>query len=276
MKIYFGDNQFLGVNHSSGKGVDYLNKYESAESIAETLKDAWDAGIRDFSFTVNDKTTRAISLVKDECPFNLHPSLPYAHRINNLIMDNGLTGAIFFKVKQFGFFKMISAGIAALFNKNKSIIYLLIRSELEDLPMENVKSIGLLNIATDFILGSNRFDLLHDFYFVVSEEFKCKPLFYTMNFEKLADSLWGEGFSNCAIVFNFNKNSFRTNPTIQSVKKAVSKYQERETIAMSLFSGSKPDEVTDVIKQVPSLSGVLFGSSRKENIAYNYNLISKL
>ena len=276
MKVYFGDNQFLGVNHSSGKGDKYLSKYESPEMVAETLKDAWDEGIRDFSFTVNDKTVKAINLIIEECPFNLHPSLPYAHRINELILEKGLAGTVLFKIKQFGLINIFTAGLAAMFNKHRKIIDLLIRSELEGIPLENVRSIGLLNVATDFILGSKRFDLLHDFYHVVSSKYNCKPMFYTMNFEKLADSLWGQGFTDCAIVFNFNKNSFRTNPSLKSVSLAVSKYHNRETIAMSIFSGSKPDEVAEVLADVPSLSAVLFGSSQKENIKNSYALLKKL
>ena len=273
MKIYFGDNQFLGVNHSSGKGNDYLNKYETPEMIAVTLREAWDLGIRDFSFTVNRKTIKAINLVKTECPFNLHPCLPYAHQVNDLILDKGLGGAVLFKVKQFGLFNLVMAGLAALFNKNRKILELLVRSELEGIPMANVRSIGLLNIATDFLLGSKRFDLLHDFYFIVTEKFDRKPMFYSMNFEKLADSLWGEGLVGCAIVFNYNKNSFRTNPSLSSIKLAVEKYRDRETIAMSLFSGSNPGDVVDVLAQVPSLSGVLFGSSNPTNIKNNLRLL---
>jgi hypothetical protein len=276
MKIYFGDNQFLGVNHSSGKGNDYLNKYETAEMIAVTLRQAWNLGIRDFSFTVNRKTIEAINLVKTECPFNLHPCLPYAHRVNDLILDKGLGGAVLFKVKQFGFLKLVMAGLAALFNKNRKILELLVRSELEGIPMANVRSIGLLNIATDFLLGSKRVDLLHDFYFVVSEQLHCKPMFYTMNFEKLADSLWGEGLLGCAIVFNYNKNSFRTNPSLNSIKLAVEKYRDRETIAMSLFSGSEPKEVIEVISQISSLSGILFGSSKAVNIKNNLKILGSI
>ncbi len=274
MKIYFGDNQFLGVNHSSGKGNDYLQKYETAELIADTLRDAWNVGIRDFSFTVNKKTIKAIKLVKTECPFNLHPSLPYAHRINDLVLDKGLAGAIIFKIKQFGLLSLISAGLSSMFNKNKKMLKLLILSELDGIPMENVRSIGLLNIATDFLLGSKRTDLLSDFYSVVSKEFNCKPMFYTMNFEKLADALWGQGYTDCAIVFNFNKSSFRTNPSLKSLRKAIRKFEDRETIAMSLFSGSKPEEVSEVLAQVPSLSGALFGSSKKENIQTNFKLLN--
>lgn len=274
MKIYFGDNQFLGVNHSSGKGGDYLAKYETASSIAVTLRDAWSVGIRDFAFTVNSKTIDAINLVKADCPFNLHPSLPYAHRVNELILDKGLAGAIFFKIKQFGFFNLFTAGLAAFLNKNRKILKLLILSELEGIPMENVRSIGLLNIATDFILGSKRIDLLHDFYGVVAKEFNSQPLFYTMNFKKLANALWGQGLIDCAIVFNYNKSGFRTNPSLEDIQFSIEFYKDRDTIAMSMFSGSEASEIEDLLSHVPSLSGVLFGSSRIENIRANLKTLS--
>lgn len=276
MKVFFGDNQFLGVNHSAGKGSLYQSKYETAEDIATTLRDAWNVGIRDFSFTVNDKTIRAINIVRADCPFNLHPSFPYAHMINSLILEKGLFGTIFFKIRQFGFFNIFVASIASLFNRNKKLISLLLLSELENLPMENVHSIGLLNIATDFILGSNRTDLLYDFYEVVSSEFHTKPTFYTMNFPMLADVLWGRGFNNCAIVFNYNKSGFRTNPSLEKVRLTINKYSQQESIAMSIFSGSQPDDVENLLLEVPSLSGVVFGSSQKSNIAKNYCMLKKM
>ena len=43
MKAYFGDNQFIGVNHSEGKGLDYLAKYESVEDIANRCLGYWDS-----------------------------------------------------------------------------------------------------------------------------------------------------------------------------------------------------------------------------------------
>ena len=45
---------------------------------------------------------------------------------------------------------------------------------------------------------------------------------------------------------------------------------------MSVFSGSKPNEVADTLAKVPSLSGVLFGSSKKANIENSYELIKGL
>mgnify|MGYP000011740237 CR=1 FL=1 len=275
MKAYFGDNQFIGVNHSEGKGLDYLSKYESVEDIAITLRDAWDAGIRDFCFTVNKKTIDAINLVISDCPFNLHPALPYAHRVNELLLEKGLIGTLTQKVGQFGVLNLIRAGGTGLFGKYDNIFHLLVRSELEGIPMEYVKSVGLLNVAADFVLGLNRADLLHSFYRVVKDRLGCKPMFYTMNFPLMAESLWGSGYTDCGLIFNYNKNGFRTNPSISEVQKCISKYSDRETIAMSLFSGGKESELKEVLSTVPSLSGVLFGSSKKVNIENNIKALEQ-
>ena len=276
MKAYYGDNQFLGVNHSSGKGAAYLAKYSSAADIAETLKLAWNEGARDFCFTVNDRTIEAVNLIKADYPFNLHPALPYAQRVNELIAEKGFIGTLSSKVSQFGLLSLTLALFPALFGRYKRLIRLLIRSELQGVPMENVKSIGLLNVANDFVLGINRADLLYCFYEVVNDDLDCKPFFYTMNFPAMAELLWGNGYCNCAIVFNYNRAGFRTNPSKDDVRNCVNKFADNDSIAMSLFSGSNPDEVNEVLTEIPSLSGVLFGSSSSINIGNNLRFLEEM
>ena len=126
MKIFFGDNQFLGVNHSEGKGIEYLQKYSTANEVATTLEEAWKVGIRDFCFTVDQKTIDAVNLIVDDCPFNLHPALPYAHRVNNLISDKGLAGALFTKALSAGFPDLILGGLNGLFGRYDRVFKLLI------------------------------------------------------------------------------------------------------------------------------------------------------
>lgn len=276
MKAFFGDNQFLGVNHSQGKGGIYLDKYQTPEDVAVTLKDAWNAGIRDFFFTVNPKTVEAINLIIKDYPFNLHPALPYAHTVNALILEKGLVGAMLAKGGHLGFFNLLKAGVAAAFGKFDRGTHLMILSELDGIPMQYVKSIGLLNIATDFLLGLNRVDLIQSFYSVVQDKFSCKPMYYTMNFPMLASKLWDQGYEDCGIIFNYNKSGFRTNPTLKVVEQTIAKCHVRETIAMSLFSGGNPDEMEAVLSQVPALSGVLFGSSSKENIENNLSILARI
>lgn len=272
MNIYFGDNQFLGVNHSGGKGLEYLDQFNSAAQIASTLRDAWDAGIRDFCFTVDQKTIDAISLVMEDCPFDLHPALPYAHRVNDLISEKGLAGALLSKAKNAGFINLIVASIKGLFGRYDHAFKLLISSEIEGIPLKNIKSIGLLNVASDFLLGMKRDDLLHSFYRAVKHGFGKQPLFYTMNFPSLARAMWDSQYNNCAIVFNYNSSGFRTNPSLDEVKICIKKYKSNESIAMSIFSGGDVDDVTMLLDEVPELSGVLFGTSKKVNMLENVDL----
>ena len=272
MKIYFGDNQFLGVNHSDGKGLEYLDKYSTPDEIALTLRDAWDSGIRDFCFTVNQKTIDAVCLVIDDCPFNLHPALPYAHKVNDLISEKGLAGALFSKAKSAGFSSLLLASIKVLFGRYDHAFRVLIATEIEGIPLKYIKSIGLLNIASDFLLGLKRDDLLHSFYRAVDKGFGKKPLFYTMNFPSMADALWGAGYTNCALVFNYNSSGFRTNPSLTKVKQYIKKYESNESIAMSIFSGGQLDDTGRLLGDTPELSGIIFGSSKKANMISNIQL----
>jgi hypothetical protein len=269
MKIYFGDNQFLGVNHSGGKGMSYLERYNNAADVAITLREAWDVGIRDFCFTVDRKTVEAVCLIVEDCPFNLHPAIPYAHGVNDLIAQKGIAGALFSKAATAGFPSLILAAVKALFGRYDHTFRILIATEIDGIPFDNVKSIGLLNIASDFLLGLNRMDLLRSFYRVVERDFKKKPCFYTMNFPLMADALWGGGYTNCALIFNYNSAGFRTNPNLGEVQSYIRKYESNESIAMSIFSGGDVDQVGKLLRDTPELSGVLFGTSKKANMISN-------
>lgn len=273
MKIYFGDNQFLGVNHSDGKGGGYLEKYKSPEDIAKTLKEAWSVGLHDFCFTVNQKTIDAINLIIEECPFNLHPAIPYAQRVNSMIAEKGLGGALLQKCREAGLIDMLSAGIKSFFDRYDHAFKILIHTELSNIPMNRVESIGMLNVASDFLLGLRRTDLLYSFYRAVTYSFNKKPIFYTMNFPSLADCLWGRGYDNCSIVFNYNTSGFRTNPRITEVKQCIHKFSDRETIAMSIFSGANARDIDSCPVELSGLKGVLFGSSSKSNMIKNMKVL---
>jgi hypothetical protein len=108
----------------------------------------------------------------------------------------------------------------------------------------------------------------------VSHGFSKKPLFYTMNFPKLAQSTWGAGFDDCTIVFNYNSSGFRTNPNLTEVKNCIKEFKSFESIAMSIFSGGQAEEVAMLLDEVPELSGVLFGTSKKSNMKKSFDLFS--
>ena len=145
----------------------------------------------------------------------------------------------------------------------------MIKYQLKDLNPKQIKSVGLLNTAADFALGLKRYDFLHTFYDVVKNKFCYKPLFFTMNFPSMAKSLWGNGLSDCAIIFNYNSGEFRTNPSMAEIQKCLEKYSNFDSVAMSVFSGSSKDEVIKLFERGINPSGILFGSSNKENIMSN-------
>ena len=279
MNVYFGDNQFLGVNHLSVvRSSEYLEKFKSPESISEVLREAYSAGVRDFMFTVHPKTLKALELIYDDCPFNLHLSLPYAHSVNELITELGMFGTIKSFLKNVGLSYATKAAFNALRGSYKDIITIILRHEVSPYSKFNISSINLLNVATDFLIGSGRGDILKDFYFSVSEDFKVKPGFFTMNYPMVANFIWNkQSFDSAQIIFNVNPGGFRMNPSKDEVFEALDKYKDRTNIAMSIFSSkSSFDEVMSFLGDNRSIKGALFGSSNPKNIMKSNAAITKL
>lgn len=274
MLVMFGDNQFIGVNHTGTKVKQYTEQFENAEDIAVVLRGAWDAGIRDFSFTVRPLTTEAINLVLDDCPFSLHPAVPYAHTINEVLTESGFVG-LFKKYLDFkSCLKLPVALIQSFFDKYTVAWELYLKSELSELPSENIKSIGLLNVCADFFLGAERFDVLDGFCISVRKKFNTIPVIYTMNFPKMAEKIWKNDESSTRIIFNYNELGFRMNPSKTEVIEAMDKYSNNDIGVMSVFSGIGGLDPIDYIESNKSIKSVTFGSASASRIKKNYESLN--
>ncbi|MDA8998517.1 hypothetical protein N9J59_05600 [Gammaproteobacteria bacterium] len=141
MKVFFGDNQFLSVNHSGDKIGLYKDQFKSYLDIANTLENAWEAGIRDFAFTVTPETVKAINHLSTKCPFNLHPALPYAQYVNTKLTDVGVFGLIVSVLRGSGIFNVIFSIIMWFLGQRKYILAVGIRSFISDLPFNRISSI---------------------------------------------------------------------------------------------------------------------------------------
>lgn len=279
MKIFYGDNQFLGVNHlSTLKSSEYLERFSTPEDVAVVLKLAYSSGLRDFMFTAHPKTLSALELVYSECPFKLHICLPYAHSINDLINEKGVFGAAKSFLTDSGFLYTLKAGLNALRGKYQDIISIVLKHEIKQYESFHISSINLLNVATDFLLGSARQDILTDFYYVVNNKLGKKAGFFTMNYVMLSDYIWGDKeHLESQIIFNANPGGFRMNPSYEKVMANVSKYNTCDNIAMSLFSsGSTLTDASKFLEENSGFSGVLFGSASPENIKSSFNTFYKI
>lgn len=273
MKIYFGDNQFLSINHSGDKVKIYKDKFKSYLDIAKILEQAWEAGIRDFAFTVTPETVKAINHISKKCPFNLHPALPYAQYVNSKLTEVGVIGFAISILKGSGIFNFIFSMMMLLFGRRKYIIAIGIRSFLDDLPYKNISSISLLNVATDLFLGARRYEIIDEFCQAVRETGK-ESFLYSMNPELLMNYLWKDNRNqDVGIVFNFNEKGFRVNPCLQQVIKTCKEFKNNKIFVMSIYSGRGKTDPNIFIKQFDFIDGVIFGSSNPERINLNFNAL---
>jgi hypothetical protein len=275
MLIIFGDNQFIGVNHTGEKVEQYTEQFGSAEDIAVVLREAWKVGVRDFSFTVRPVTIDALNLVLADCPFNLHPAVPYAHTINETLTESGFVGLVRKYLNVESVLKMPIVFAQFLFNKYSVLWELYIKSELNRLPKENIKSIGMLNVCADFFLGAERYDILESFIITVRKKFNAVPVIYTMNFPMMANEIWKNDKYKTRIIFNYNELGFRMNPTKNCVLKTVVEYKEHDIGVMSIFSGMAKLDPIDYVKSDINIKSVTFGSASISRIKSNFELFNK-
>jgi hypothetical protein len=276
MKVIFGDNQFLGVEHSGRKVSEYREAFRSEKQIADTLKMAWAAGLREYAFTATPMMLKIVASISAECPFTLHPAFPYAQAVNKKLADMGLLGAFTDVVRSSSVFSVIAAATSSFRHDYRRALELYMRYDLQGINWERVGSVGLLNVATDFLLGLRRQDILDQFCQVVRLRYGKVPVLYTMNFPRLAESIWRDDQHETRIVFNFNERGFRVNPSLSSVIDAMDVHRGREIYIMSLYSGRGSTEPERYLARFPAVKGVLFGSSNVGRIRSNFESLSRI
>jgi hypothetical protein len=272
-KIIFGDNQFFGVNHMSEQtAIKQAQKFRTADDIYKTLEYVNDIGIKSFMFTTHNQLEPVFEKMKKNPKFDdfkLYPSMPYAHKYADAMVELGVFEAI---AKFTPGSKLMSGlkGAGSLITANPvPIMQLLVDSEMKLLQGMNVQGIFLLNIVTDLLLGLEMHDILYEFAQYTEKKYNVKAGFFTMNHVKLHDVLVNKlGLVDPIIVSDINKIGFRMNPSQTEVESTLKK-KDSYNIAMSfLASGAiKPEEAVEYIGSLEgSVKSVLFGASSPSHI----------
>ena len=281
-KIIFGDNQFFGVNHmSEQKAIQQAQRFRNADDIYKTLEYVNHVGIKSFMFTTHSQLEKVFEKIKinpDFDDFKLYPSMPYAHKYADALVEMGP----FEMINKFTpGNKLVSGikGVGSLVSANPvPLMKLLVDSEMKLLKGMNVQGILLLNIVTDLLLGLEMYDILYEFAQYTEKKYQVKAGFFTMNYVKLHDVLVNKlGLKDPMIVSNINKIGFRMNPSQAEVEKVLGK-KDSFNIAMSfLASGAiKPREAADYIDRIEGVNAVLFGASSAGNILETKNILEKV
>lgn len=275
--LIFGDNQFLGVNHSSQQKASVLyERFSETDAIIEILVMAHNEGVRDFMFTAHDRYELVFEEIVRSNPvpeMSFTPCIPYAHKYWERLSKVGLYGLL---KSTLG--KLPMGGMAALCAdlyhlRPRALIAAVI--ELETMMCKGlpIKGVFLQNLAVDFLLALGMKRVFEDFAYAAETKLGVIPGFITMNHEAAVEVLCDEvGFDRPWICANYNMAGFRMNPSKQSCMQSFQSRKSRN-IAMSIFSSAGHDPEAALRFAIDGfgcgVDAVLFGSASHRNIKSN-------
>lgn len=275
--LIFGDNQFFGVSHmSEERGMERMRRFQDNQAIIDVIDDAYDAGIRAFSFTTHDRVAQLCDHFRenrerypDIC---FYPALPYAQKYAQLVNEKGLFGAVsdvvFSKQSTSQVLDTIARGSKLLFTQDPvEVMKLLVDAELKMFRDLNLKVVFLQNIVTDLILGYGIPDFFIAFVQYIEERYQAKAGFITLNMPRLVEFLTRSGIENPIVCSAINQAGFQMNPSREAYEKALASYSF-QPMAMSIMAAGaiKPKEALEYVGELPGIQSVLFGASSKANI----------
>lgn len=281
-KVIFGDNQFFGVNHMSEQtAIKQAQKFRTGNDIYKTLEYVNDIGIKSFMFTTHSQLEEVLEKMRNNPKFHdfkLYPSMPYAHKYADALVELGPFEMIN-KFTPGNKFVSGLKGVGSLLSANPiPIMKLLVDSEMKFLKGMNVQGIFLLNIVTDLILGLEMYDIFSEFAQYTEKKYNVKAGFFTMNYAKLYDVLVNKlGLKDPIIVSNINKLGFRMNPSKAEVENNLAKKGSCNVAMSFLASGAiDPKEASDYIASVYGVDAVLFGASTTRHIEETKKMIEEI
>ncbi len=279
-RIFFGDNQFFGINHmSEEKARQQMMRFQDINAIADTLHAAYSAGVPGFMCTTHERMIELTQIIRREpekwAGLRFYPGMPYAHKYANAVTELGPFEAL----KQFlpsgGLLDAALRGSKALITRDvESIITLLVDAEMKAFEGLETPIVFLQNVVTDLVLGLGYHDAFAIFSEHVKKRYKAEPGFFTMNLPMLLPALDAVGVKNPIICANVNKIAFRMSGGIEAYREATTQRPAR-VIAMSvLASGAVPArEAIEWVVNEPYVESILFGASSRGNIENTVSLI---
>jgi hypothetical protein len=279
-RIFFGDNQFFGVNHmSEEKARQQQMRFQDLDAIMAVLRNAYEAGVPGFMCTTHERIGEVVKLIRQDRQnwdgFYFLPGMPYAHKYANAVTEHGYLGALKQFLPKEGLLDAAIRGGKAIATKDiQSMMTLLVDAEMRMFDGFNTPIIFLQNIVTDLLLGLGMQDAFAVFAKHVKARYGAEPGFFTMNLPMLLPVLHRAGLENPVVCANVNKLGFRMSGGIEAYRDACDRYPAK-VIAMSvLASGAIPAaEAIEWVCNESYVQSIVFGASSRANIASTVQLI---
>jgi hypothetical protein len=279
-RIFFGDNQFFGVNHmSEEKARQQQMRFQDLDAIMAVLRNAYEAGVPGFMCTTHERIGEVVKRIRHDRQnwdgFYFLPGMPYAHKYANAVTEHGYLGALKQFLPKEGLLDAAIRGGKAIATKDiQSMMTLLVDAEMRMFDGFNTPIIFLQNIVTDLLLGLGMQDAFAVFAKHVKARYGAEPGFFTMNLPMLLPVLHRAGLENPVVCANVNKLGFRMSGGIEAYRDACDRYPAK-VIAMSvLASGAIPAaEAIEWVCNESYVQSIVFGASSRANIASTVQLI---
>lgn len=283
-KVILGDNQFLGVNHSSqAKAAEQFERFKNPDTILEVIGAAYEVGVRDFMFTTHDRYEPVFNEIRRSNLFPemyYTPCIPYAHKYWNKISEQGPVTMLTSMVFQIQPLSIVPALLGLFVGRTRGITKVL--TEIETLMCKGlpVRGVFLLNLAFDFLMAMELHRAIDDFADVVERRLGAQPGFFTMNHSKAVEFLCDKvGLEKPWICANYNLAGFRMHPSRIDCEASFASGRSHN-IAMSVLASSRSlpkDSLHYVVSKMKddNIDAILFGSSNSNNIRHNVEYILK-
>lgn len=278
-RIFYGDNQFFGINHmSEEKARQQAMRFQDINVVADTLHAAHEAGVNGFMCTTHERIAELVKLVKAEPEkwegLKFYPGMPYAHKYANAVTEMGYVGAAKHFLPSSGLVDAMMGGMALAAGKVEGMLGLLIDAEMKPFEGTETPIIFLQNVVTDLILGLGYYDAFRMFSDHVKKKYGAEPGYFSMNLPKLLPALKEVGIENPIVCANVNKVAFRMSGGIDAYREATAKTPAR-VIAMSVLASGAipPREAIEWVISEPYVEAILFGASSRRNIESTVEII---
>jgi hypothetical protein len=280
-RIFFGDNQFFGVNHmSEEKARAQAMRFQSTDAIIDVLDAAYDEGVRTFMCTTHDRISAVCEHVRANpdryADFTFVPGMPYAHKYANAVTENGMLGAVRRFLPDEGLLDAAIRGGSSMAKKDiEGVTTLLIDAEMKMFQGLHTPVIFLQNVIVDLLLGLGFKDAFRVFAEHVRSQYDAEPGFITMNLPALVPVLEELGIDNPIVCSNINKIGFRMSGGLEAYDRVLREHRFR-AIAMSVFaSGAIPaQEAIEWVCDQPNVEAIVFGASSRRNIQSTCELVA--
>jgi hypothetical protein len=281
-RLFFGDNQFFGVNHmSEEKARAQAMRFRDLSAVIEVLDAAYDEGVRTFMCTTHERMAAVCDHVRAHperyAGFAFYPGMPYAHKYANAVTENGMLGAIKRFLPDEGLLNAAVRGGSSVAKKDiEGLTTLLIDAEMKMFDGLRTPVIFLQNVVVDLLLGLGFTDAFRIFADHVRSRYDAEAGFITMNLPGLVNVLQDIGIDNPIVCSNINKIGFRMCGGVEAYRTTLRTGGFR-AVAMSVFaSGAIPaDAAIEWVCEQPNIEAIVFGASSRGNIRNTRELLSQ-